>query len=320
MADRTDFLHQSYSFLYNVLLETVIAVIVLGIATLLTKMFKSQEDGHKMGPDDTNYCSSSECLRCSRDYCDDSDEAATEVLSKELEDFSSLRGDRTGLERLYQGIERYKTQGRQSDSLASQKPTVFYVHGLSCKPWYSEYAKKLRSLVLPKNFDLIKSEFKWIRLNKTKGWFKNTTPEGEWLVFHLFNQGKKVECNCAMCPNTVQLIESVESFMKGSSFGNALFSVVTPGTHITSHYGPTNCRMRCHLPLFVPEGCFLCVNGEERQWKERELLLFDDSFLHEAWHRGMDGERVVLMLDLWHPELTVVEKAALSFIFPWNTM
>ena len=122
MADRTDLLHQSYSFLYNVLLESVIAVIVLVIATLLTKMFKSQEDGHKMCPDDTNYCSSSECLRCSR--CDDSDEAATEVLSKELEDFSSLRGDRTGLERLYQGIERYKTQGRQSDSLASQKPTV----------------------------------------------------------------------------------------------------------------------------------------------------------------------------------------------------
>ena len=120
MADGTDFLHQSYSFLYNVLNESVIAVIVLAIATLLTKMFKSQEHGRKMGPGDTNYCSSSE----SRDYCDDSDEAPTEVLSKELEDFSSLRGDRAGLERLYQGIERYKTQGRQSDPLASQKPTV----------------------------------------------------------------------------------------------------------------------------------------------------------------------------------------------------
>ena len=66
--------------LYNVLIESVIAVIVLAITTLLTKMFKSQEDGHIMGPGDTNYCSSSECLRCSRDYGDDSDEAATEVL------------------------------------------------------------------------------------------------------------------------------------------------------------------------------------------------------------------------------------------------
>lgn len=53
MADGTDFLHQSYSFLYNVLLESVIAVIVLAIATLLTKMFKRQEDGHNMGPGDT---------------------------------------------------------------------------------------------------------------------------------------------------------------------------------------------------------------------------------------------------------------------------
>ena len=319
MADRPDFLHQSYSFLYNVILESVIAVIVLAIVTLLSKMFRNQVDGHRMDPGDTNYCSSPECLRCSRDS-GDSDEAATGVLSKQLENFSSLRGDKAGLERLYQGIERYKTSLRQSDPLASQKPTVFYFHGLSCKPWYDEYAKQLRTLVSPKNYDSIKSEFEWIRLNKTKGWFKNTTPEGEWLVFHLFNQGKKVEYNCAMCPNTVQIIESVESFMKGCSFGNALFSVVTPGTHITAHYGPTNCRVRCHLPLLAPEGCSLCVNGEERQWKEKELLLFDDSFLHEAWHRGMDGERVVLMLDLWHPELTVVEKAALSFMFPCNVM
>ena len=99
-----------------------------------------------------------------------------------------------------------------------------------------------------------------------------------------------------------------------------LFSILQAGTHITAHYGPTNCRIRCHLPLFVPKGCLLCVNGERRKWKEGELLLFDDSFLHEAWHRGTDGERVVLMLDLWHPELTMVEREALAFVFPPHCM
>lgn len=52
------------------------------------------------------------------------------------------------------------------------------------------------------------------------------------------------------------------------------------------------------------------------EWKENELLLFDDSFLHEAWNRGMDGDRVVLMLDLWHPELTCFEREAITFLFP----
>lgn len=136
------------------------------------------------------------------------------------------------------------------------------------------------------------------------------------MVFHLFNQGEKVLENCACCPNTVEIIESIGPFIKGCAFGNALFSVLKPGTHITPHYGPTNCRIRCHLPLFVPEGCFLCVNDEKRQWNEMELLLFDDSFLHEAKHTGLKGERIILMLDLWQPQLSLIEKEALCFIFP----
>jgi len=316
MADEEDFISQSYSFVYNLLLKGVIAVIVLSIATLLTKKFSNQDDPLKLGSDGLNFCSSSECLRCSHKY----DTASTAVLSKKLDDFLCSEGDRTGLGRLFEAIGRYKTQGRQNDSVSTQKPTVFYVHGLSCNPWYEDYCylEQLKSLKSSKTFELIKSEFKRIILNTSEGWFKNTTPEGEWLVFHLFNQGGKVEDNCVRCPNTVQIVESIVPFMKGCSFGNALFSVVRPGTHITAHYGPTNCRIRCHFPLFVPQGCSLCVNGEERNWKEKELLLFDDSFLHEAWHRGKEGERVVLMLDLWHPEITAVEKEALTYMFSAN--
>lgn len=311
MAEEVDFVSQSYSFLYNFLLKGFIAVIVLSVATLLTKRFGNQDYGKKRCSDDTNFCSSSECFRCS-------ESTSAEVLSEKLERFSCIRGDKTGLERLCKATEPFKTQDRKRDQLFAQKPTVFYVHGLSCRPWHDEYKEQLGILSLSVNYELIKAEFKRIRSTVRKGWSKNTTPDGEWLVFHLFNQGEKVESNCAMCPNTLQTIEGVKPFIKGCSFGNALFSVIAPGTHITAHYGPTNCRLRCHLPLFVPEGCFLCVNGEERQWRERELLLFDDSFRHEAWHRGIDGERVVLMLDLWHPELTTVEKEALSFMFPSN--
>ena len=311
MADVEDFFSQSYSFVYDFFLKGLVAVAVLLIATFLTKLCSHQGDGRKPGSDDTNFCSSSECLRCSHNH-----ETTAEILSKKLEEFVRKRANMTGLERLYKGIESYRAPEGKTNLLSAQKPTVFYFDVLASQPWHDYYSKQLRSLISSVNFESIKSEFKQIRLNTSEGWFKNTTAEGEWFVYHLFNQGEKVKNNCNACPKTVEIIESVEVLLWDCSFGNALFSILQAGTHITAHYGPTNCRIRCHLPLFVPEGCSLCVNGEERGWKEGELLLFDDSFLHEAWHKGTDGERVVLMLDLWHPELTVVEREALACMFP----
>lgn len=316
MADVDNFLLQSYSFVYNFFFKGLVALAVLLIVTLLTKMFSHQGYRRHSGSDDTNFCSSPECLRCSHRK----EAASTEVVSKKLDEFVRVRGDRAGLERLYNGIEYCGTQEDGTDLLPAQKPTVFYLDGLGTKPWHNYYSAQLSSLLSSANFESIKSEFQQIRFRASEGWFKNSTLQGEWSVYHLINQGEKVENNCSTCPKTMDIIESVVPLLKGCSFGNVLFSILQAGTHITAHYGPTNCRIRCHLPLFVPKGCVLCVDREERRWKEGELLLFDDSFLHEAWHKGTDGERVVLMLDLWHPELTMVEREALAFMFPPQCM
>ena len=42
-------------------------------------------------------------------------------------------------------------------------------------------------------------------------------------------------------------------------------------------------------------------------------MLFDDSFEHEAWHRG-EKTRIVLVFDVWHPDLTDREVQFLSFL------
>lgn len=316
MADVEDFLSQSYLFVYNVFLKGLVALVVLLIVTFLTKVFSHQGYIRHSGSDDTSFCSSPECLRCSHRKPGRKEATSIEVVSKKLDEFVLITGDRTDLKRLYKGFEYYRTQERRKNPLPAQKPTVFYLDGLVSKPWHDYYSAQLSSLLLSENFELIKSEFQQIRFRSSEGWFKNSTLQGEWSVYHLINQGKKVENNCSVCPKTMEIIESVVPLLKECAFGNVLFSILQAGTHITAHYGPTNCRIRCHLPLFVPKGCLLCVNGEKRKWKEGELLLFDDSFLHEAWHIGTDGERVVLMLDLWHPELTMVEREALAFMFP----
>jgi aspartate beta-hydroxylase len=38
---------------------------------------------------------------------------------------------------------------------------------------------------------------------------------------------------------------------------------------------------------------------------------FDDTFEHEAWNRS-DRTRVVMILDSWNPDLTDVERAAVT--------
>lgn len=80
-----------------------------------------------------------------------------------------------------------------------------------------------------------------------------------------------------------------------------------PGTHIAAHRGPTNLRVRCHLGIEVPSGdCAIRVAGETRYWEEGRCLVFDDFFEHEAWNHTAH-DRIVLIVDLWHPALSPSE-------------
>ena len=49
----------------------------------------------------------------------------------------------------------------------------------------------------------------------------------------------------------------------------------------------------------------LAVGSEVREWTVGKCIAFDDSFTHTAWHdgTGSSGDRVVLLVDVWHPEL-----------------
>ena len=80
-----------------------------------------------------------------------------------------------------------------------------------------------------------------------------------------------------------------------------------------AHCGPTNCRLRAHLGLKTPSNTFLRVANETRSWKEGEWLIFDDSFEHEVWHNGT-STRLVLIVDVWHPDITEEEKKTMSAI------
>jgi aspartate beta-hydroxylase len=71
----------------------------------------------------------------------------------------------------------------------------------------------------------------------------------------------------------------------------------------------TTTRVVGHLPLIVPNDCTLNVGGEEHAWQKGRAVVFDDTYLHEAWNRS-NQVRVVLIFDLWNPYLDDPERLA----------
>ena len=72
-----------------------------------------------------------------------------------------------------------------------------------------------------------------------------------------------------------------------------------------------NARLICHLPLIVPPDCALRVGNETRAWTEGRIVSFDDSIEHEAWNHSSEL-RVVLIFDVWKPELREQERRLVS--------
>ena len=79
-------------------------------------------------------------------------------------------------------------------------------------------------------------------------------------------------------------------------------SIFRPGTSLVPHCGPSNHRIRLHLCLATDGLANLTVGDVTETHRVGEVLIFDDSFLHSAQNGGLK-DRVVLLLDVWHPHL-----------------
>ena len=113
------------------------------------------------------------------------------------------------------------------------------------------------------------------------------------------------------CPETFEIVKKLPRSALRYPWADVLFSAHTGGTHLTPHTSIDNLRARCHLGLVIPEDCELIVGGEPRRWQEGRAFCFDDSFTHETWNRS-DQRRIVLIVDVWHPDLSDIEVRALD--------
>lgn len=132
-----------------------------------------------------------------------------------------------------------------------------------------------------------------------------------WDGFFFYRHGKRYDAHCASCPQTTGVLDRMPLSRIREHGPEALFSVLKPGSHILPHQGVTNTRLVTHLPLIVPKDCAISVGGELHVWQEGRSVTFDDTFVHEAWNRS-EQTRVVLIMDLWNPDLTLAEREAVA--------
>lgn len=294
---------------------------------------------HKLGE---SLCSSPNCVRC-RNLGTSVASLKEQLLSKCYNYFMSVHN--VPAEEVHKYIERqyprvistvnsieskydilrnvYKESGYKTE-LAESQPHIWMMPGLKRIPfWNVEDDPVLKQTVDlfegSETLSIIQKEYSNI-CDQQSGWKVNSIPTGQWRVYPLYNQGTKVMDNCSCCPQTVQMIESLTNFMH-CVYGNAMFSVLEPASYIEPHTGPCNFRLRCHIPLVAPEGWVIQVGMETRAWREGEIMLFDDSFVHTVRQED-DGqsdttarERVLLIFDIWHPAVKESEQHILTNVF-----
>ena len=207
-----------------------------------------------------------------------------------------------------------------------QQPTIFYFPGLPQIQFYDReqfaWVRELEAATPEIKAELVAlinegAEFRpYVEQDKNRPFydFHGLNDDPSWSALYLWNNGARVEENARRCPRTVAALERVPMTYMGARTPSVLFSLLRPGAHIPPHSGMLNTRLICHLPLIVPPGCWLRVGNEMHHWQEGRLVLFDDSIEHEA--RNPSGEpRIVLLFDIWRPELNEEEREAVATIF-----
>ena len=206
-----------------------------------------------------------------------------------------------------------------------QQPTSFYYPGLAPRPFFEredfDWVPALEAAA-----PAIRDELHAVLMDETALRPYVTAEPGRpakrhallddpnWSALYLWRNGEAVAENAARCPRTMAALADVPIPRIAGRSPMALFSVLRAGTHIPPHSGMLNTRLICHLPLIVLGPCRLRVGNTTRTVEQDRVMIFDDSIEHEAWN-DTDEVRVVLLFEIWRPDIDPAERTALTALF-----
>jgi len=230
------------------------------------------------------------------------------------------------MQRVRHGLDGYLGEHAIAMADPRQRPKFFYFPDIPSQPYYPRERFPWQDALESATHEIREELRSVLAREQHLEAFLGAPPPGQsqeamlqssgsqpaaWDAYFFHRHGERYDEHAATCPRTAALLDSLPLTHIRDQAPETLFSVLSPGTHILPHTGVTNVRLVTHLPLIVPPDCALRVGGETHVWQEGRCVTFDDTFEHEAWNRS-DETRVVLILDSWNPDLTEVEREAVT--------
>ena len=234
---------------------------------------------------------------------------------------------RSAMRRVHRALSGYLRESECGPTDLRQRPKFFFFPGLPNLPYHDPFLQPWAQRLSDAFADIRREASSVLREDQhlpnfvevpagvRPGHLAGEAASPSWEAFFFYRHGSRFDANHARCPATSALLESIELCRIDSDAPEICYSVLRPGTHILPHYGVTNARLVMHLPLVVPQDCALnLVGAGEHKWQEGRLVMFDDTFQHEAWNRSQSS-RTILLMDCWNPHLTAVERLAMKHLF-----
>lgn len=224
------------------------------------------------------------------------------------------------------GVWIQNHQGQPPYEAAAQQPHEFYIPGLkpltflerADMPWAGEIEAAYNDIKAELMAAMPAADDVGRPYLDTKGAmdpsFDRIKNSMNWTALDLFRDGVENTELTSRFPKTLAALKAAPLMAVADKPFEVFFSLLKPHQHIPPHFGLSNHGATIHLPLIVPDDCRIRVADEWREWREGEIIAFDDSFDHEA-RNDSDDLRVVLIFEVWHPDLTTGEVAAVRRSF-----
>jgi beta-hydroxylase len=145
------------------------------------------------------------------------------------------------------------------------------------------------------------------RIKKSDGYDDlafNSFFKNGWTRFYLKWYDAPLPSARAYCPKTSELVQKTPGVVA------AMFALLPPRARLGRHRDPFAGSLRYHLGLSTPNSdlCRIVVDGEVYSWRDGEHVVFDETFVHEAFN-DTDVPRIIFFADVERPLRTPLARA-----------
>lgn len=208
--------------------------------------------------------------------------------------------------------------------LPTHQRAASFIEGLDARPYYDEFSNDFQWInYLENNWQIIADELQLVTSQKDiekKGnniWAPPVVEAAnaygpDWRTLVLQDRSWDPK-NTKLFPETTRILQDKTAKVPCVE---AFFARQTANTGIKLHTDDCNFILTVHLGLSTPhKKSWIEVAGERRYWENGKALVFNTSFFHRTMNESEDEDRQVLLLRCWHPQVTQIERNALSFLF-----